>query len=255
MGSYASYSHYSPRSPRGTVAISLSRATWTGPTSPATCGSCDHRRRPAQVVRALDDPQRSDADVSRSGHARAVRDRASPSRPRSRRRPMDSRTPASSARRSRSATDPPARERGSPSNGPAPGRGSTGRVSPSRRWSSSRRSSASSRRADWRHRSSSATSSSTRTWRRTSPTTASYLFRDATLHQSLLYPLLLAPAWFADSMGTTYALAKGITAAAMALAAVPVYLWGRRLVPPVARPARGCADAAACPRSSTRRSS
>ncbi len=31
-----------------------------------------------------------------------------------------------------------------------------------------------------------------------------YLFRDVTLHQSLLYPLLLAPAWFADSMNTTY---------------------------------------------------
>jgi hypothetical protein len=61
-----------------------------------------------------------------------------------------------------------------------------------------------------------------------------YLFRDTTLHQSLLYPLLLAPAWFADSMSTTYALAKGITAAAMSLAAVPVYLWGRRLVPPAA---------------------
>ncbi len=59
-----------------------------------------------------------------------------------------------------------------------------------------------------------------------------YLFRDVTLHQSLLYPLLLAPAWFADSMNTTYALAKGITASAMALTAVPVYLWGRRLVPP-----------------------
>jgi hypothetical protein len=42
---------------------------------------------------------------------------------------------------------------------------------------------------------------------------------DVTLHQSLLYPLLIAPAWFADSaMG---ALAKGI-ASAMALTAVPV---------------------------------
>jgi hypothetical protein len=60
-----------------------------------------------------------------------------------------------------------------------------------------------------------------------------YMFRDVTLHQSLLYPLLLAPAWFADSMNTTYGLAKGITASAMALTAVPVYLWGRRLVPPL----------------------
>jgi hypothetical protein len=61
-----------------------------------------------------------------------------------------------------------------------------------------------------------------------------YLFRDVTLHQSLLYPLLLAPAWFADSMNTTYGLAKGITASAMALTAVPVYLWGRMLFPPAA---------------------
>jgi hypothetical protein len=60
-----------------------------------------------------------------------------------------------------------------------------------------------------------------------------YQFRDVTLHQSLLYPLLLAPAWFARSMGTTYALAKGINASAMALVAVPVFLWGRRLVQPI----------------------
>jgi hypothetical protein len=60
-----------------------------------------------------------------------------------------------------------------------------------------------------------------------------YQFRDVTLHPSLLYPLLLAPAWLARSMGTTYALAKGINASAMALVAVPVYLWGRRLVQPI----------------------
>ena len=60
-----------------------------------------------------------------------------------------------------------------------------------------------------------------------------YQFRDVTLHQSLLYPLLLAPAWLARSMGTTYALAKGINASAMALVAVPVFLWGRRLVQPL----------------------
>ena len=60
-----------------------------------------------------------------------------------------------------------------------------------------------------------------------------YQFRDVTVHPSLLYPLLLAPAWLARSMGTTYALAKGINASAMALVAVPVYLWGRRLVQPI----------------------
>jgi hypothetical protein len=60
-----------------------------------------------------------------------------------------------------------------------------------------------------------------------------YLFRDVTLHQSLLYPLLLAPAWLLRSMSTTYGLAKGINASAMALTAVPVYFWGRRLVQPL----------------------
>jgi hypothetical protein len=60
-----------------------------------------------------------------------------------------------------------------------------------------------------------------------------YLFRGTPQHQSYLYPLLLAPAWFAHSMSTTYALAKGITASAMALTPIPVYLWARRLVTPV----------------------
>jgi hypothetical protein len=60
-----------------------------------------------------------------------------------------------------------------------------------------------------------------------------YLFRGHSEHQSYLYPLLLAPAWFAQSMSTTYALAKGVTASAMALAPIPVYLWARRLVTPI----------------------
>jgi hypothetical protein len=60
-----------------------------------------------------------------------------------------------------------------------------------------------------------------------------YLLRGTPQHQSYLYPLLLAPAWLADSMSTTYALAKGITASAMALTPIPVYLWARRLVTPV----------------------
>ena len=60
-----------------------------------------------------------------------------------------------------------------------------------------------------------------------------YLFRGAPEHQSYLYPLLLAPAWFAHSMSTTYGLAKGITASAMALTPVPVYFWARRLVTPI----------------------
>jgi hypothetical protein len=60
-----------------------------------------------------------------------------------------------------------------------------------------------------------------------------YLFRGTPQHQSYLYPLLIAPAWFAHSMSTTYALAKGITASAMALTPIPVYLWARRLVTPL----------------------
>jgi hypothetical protein len=59
-----------------------------------------------------------------------------------------------------------------------------------------------------------------------------YLFRGTPEHQSYLYPLLLAPAWFAHSMATTYGLAKGITTSAMALTPVPVYFWARRLVSP-----------------------
>jgi hypothetical protein len=60
-----------------------------------------------------------------------------------------------------------------------------------------------------------------------------YLLRGAPEHQSYLYPLMLAPAWFAHSMATTYELAKGITASAMALTPIPVYLWARRLMTPI----------------------
>jgi hypothetical protein len=49
---------------------------------------------------------------------------------------------------------------------------------------------------------------------------------------SLLYPLLIAPAWLAHSMEATYALARIINALLMTLAAVPLYLWARRLVSP-----------------------
>ncbi len=47
---------------------------------------------------------------------------------------------------------------------------------------------------------------------------------------AVLYPLLLSPAWLADSMTTTYSLAKAVNVAAMTLAVVPVYLWARKLV-------------------------
>jgi hypothetical protein len=56
-----------------------------------------------------------------------------------------------------------------------------------------------------------------------------YLFRGVPSHQSYVYPLLIAPAWFFHSMATTYALAKAIGAVAMSLVAVPTYLWTRSL--------------------------
>jgi hypothetical protein len=46
---------------------------------------------------------------------------------------------------------------------------------------------------------------------------------------SVLYPLLVAPAWLAREMETTVLLAKAINVVAMSAAAVPVYLWTRRL--------------------------
>jgi len=50
-----------------------------------------------------------------------------------------------------------------------------------------------------------------------------------------LYPRLLAPAWTAGSMTTTYALAQAINAVLITLAVIPTYLWARRLLPPVGR--------------------
>jgi hypothetical protein len=50
-----------------------------------------------------------------------------------------------------------------------------------------------------------------------------------------LYPRLLAPAWTANAMATTYALAQAINVVVMTLAVVPVYLWACRLLPPWGR--------------------
>jgi hypothetical protein len=58
------------------------------------------------------------------------------------------------------------------------------------------------------------------------------LFRGEPLHLSLLYPILLAPAWLAERMETTYAVAKTINAALMTASAIPLYLLARRVVPP-----------------------
>ena len=57
-----------------------------------------------------------------------------------------------------------------------------------------------------------------------------YTYRDAPLRFSLTYPLALAPAWLAASMDTTYELIKGINALLMSSAAVPLFLWARRIV-------------------------
>ena len=48
-----------------------------------------------------------------------------------------------------------------------------------------------------------------------------------------LYPRLLAPAWTAGSMTTTYELAQAVNVVLMTLAVVPIYLWARRLLPPL----------------------
>jgi hypothetical protein len=48
---------------------------------------------------------------------------------------------------------------------------------------------------------------------------------------SYLYPVLIAPAWLAGSMHTTYLLAKAINAVLMSLVAIPVYLWRSRIAP------------------------
>ena len=49
---------------------------------------------------------------------------------------------------------------------------------------------------------------------------------------SLVYPLLIAPSWWASTMATTYGIAKAVNVVVMTLAVVPAFLWARRLVPP-----------------------
>jgi hypothetical protein len=50
--------------------------------------------------------------------------------------------------------------------------------------------------------------------------------------RNLAYPALIAPAWWADSIESAYAFARAINTALMVLTAIPVYLWGRRLMSP-----------------------
>jgi hypothetical protein len=56
-----------------------------------------------------------------------------------------------------------------------------------------------------------------------------FLFRTQPSPIFSLYPVLIAPAWLASSMHTTYEVAKSINVVAMTAAAVPFYVWARRL--------------------------
>lgn len=49
---------------------------------------------------------------------------------------------------------------------------------------------------------------------------------------SLLYPILISPAWLVHTMSTTFDLVKLINATLMSLTAAPVYLWAKRVVSP-----------------------
>jgi hypothetical protein len=60
-----------------------------------------------------------------------------------------------------------------------------------------------------------------------------FLVRDAASPiNNLGYPALISPAWLAEPVETAYTLAHAINVLVMVLAAVPVYLWGSRLMAP-----------------------
>jgi Dolichyl-phosphate-mannose-protein mannosyltransferase len=67
-------------------------------------------------------------------------------------------------------------------------------------------------------------------------TSGHFAIRDVPFHElsfGITYPVLIAPAYaLADTLPHAYALARAINCAVMALAAVPVYLLGRRLLAP-----------------------
>ena len=50
---------------------------------------------------------------------------------------------------------------------------------------------------------------------------------------SVAYPALISPAWWFHSMSTTYGVAKVLNVLLMTAAAVPLFLWARRLVSPL----------------------
>jgi hypothetical protein len=59
-----------------------------------------------------------------------------------------------------------------------------------------------------------------------------FLFREEPARYLSIYPALISPAWLADSVETAYSLAKAINVVLMVSAAIPLYLWARRLVTP-----------------------
>jgi hypothetical protein len=60
-----------------------------------------------------------------------------------------------------------------------------------------------------------------------------FLIREtASPFRNLAYPALISPAWLADPIATAYDIARAINVALMVVTAVPVYLWGKRLVSP-----------------------
>jgi hypothetical protein len=57
------------------------------------------------------------------------------------------------------------------------------------------------------------------------------LFRGQPRPFQSIYPILISPAWLADAVPTSYSIVKGMNAVMMSLAAVPFWLWARRLMP------------------------
>ena len=67
-------------------------------------------------------------------------------------------------------------------------------------------------------------------WRRASPTEMGSRFADSRPYARTLYPVLISPAWLADSVESAFTAAKAINTVLMTLACVPLYLWARRLL-------------------------
>jgi Dolichyl-phosphate-mannose-protein mannosyltransferase len=58
-----------------------------------------------------------------------------------------------------------------------------------------------------------------------------FLIREApSPFRNVAYPALIAPAWLADPIETAYDVARAINVALMVVTALPVYLWGKRLM-------------------------